>query len=147
MDTLGQLLVLRVTPANEDDRSAVAALAEAVQDATNQNVELAYVDQACTGEHPAQAAAAHGIALDVVCLSEAKRDFVLPRRWVVEHSFGWMARFRRLACHYARLPKTLAGLHLVAFVILLLDRVPPRSVGAVYLGSVGCVVRRPGAAD
>ncbi|NLG64302.1 MAG: transposase, partial [Actinobacteria bacterium] len=53
----------------------------------------------------------------------AKRGFVLlPRRWVVERSFGWLSRFRRLARDYERLPETLAGLHSVAFVMLLLPR-------------------------
>jgi transposase len=123
VDTLGQLLALHVTPANADDRSAVAALAEAVQDATGDSVDLAYGDQGYTGERPAKASAARGIALEVVRLPEAKRGFVLlPRRWVVERSFGWMARFCRLARDYERLPATLAGLHMVAFVILLLRR-------------------------
>lgn len=123
VDTLGHLLALHVTPANADDRSAVATLAEAVQDATGESVDLAFVDQGYTGERPTQAAAAHGIALEVVRLPEAKRAFVLlPRRWVIERSFGWMARFRRLARDYERLPDTLAGLHIVAFVILLLRR-------------------------
>ena len=123
VDTLGHLLALHVTPANADDRSAVSTLAEAVQDATGESVDLAYVDQGYTGERPAQAAAAHGITLEVVKLPEAKRGFVLlPRRWVVERSFGWFARFRRLARDYERLPETLAGLHLVAFTILLLRR-------------------------
>ena len=123
VDTLGHLLALHVTPANENDRTAVAALADAVQDATGESVDLAYVDQGYTGEAPAQAAAAQGIALEVVRLPDVKRGFVLlPRRWVVERSFGWMARFRRLARDYERLPDTLKGLHLVAFVILLLKR-------------------------
>ncbi|WP_424140938.1 IS5 family transposase [Roseomonas chloroacetimidivorans] len=123
VDTLGHLLALHVTPANTDDRAAVSTLAEAVQDATGESVNLAYVDQGYTGERPAQAAAAHGIALEVVRLPEAKRGFVLlPRRWVVERSFGWFTRFRRLARDYERLPETLAGLHLVAFTILLLRR-------------------------
>jgi transposase len=123
VDTLGQLLALHVTPANVDDRAAVATLADAVQEATGASVDLAYVDQGYTGERPAKAAAQHGIALDVVRLPEAKRGFVLlPRRWVVERAFAWMARFRRLARDYERLPATLAGLHLVAFVILLLRR-------------------------
>ena len=123
VDTLGHLLALHVTPANADDRSAVSTLAEAVQDATGESVDLAYVDQGYTGERPAQAAAAHGITLEVVRLPEAKRGFVLlPRRWVVERSFGWLARFRRLARDYERLPQTLAGLHLVAFTVLLLKR-------------------------
>jgi transposase len=123
VDTLGHLLALHVTPANADDRAAVAKLAEAVQEATGESVELAYVDQGYTGDHAAEAAGAHGIALEVVKLPEAKHGFVLlPRRWVVERSFAWMARFRRLARDYERLPGILAGLHLVAFVILLLHR-------------------------
>ena len=123
VDTLGHLLALRVTAASEDARAAVAELAEAVQDATGRSVDLAYVDQGYTGERPAEAANAHGIALEVVKLPEAKRGFVLlPRRWVVERSFAWMARCRRPARDYERLPATLAGLHLVAFVILMLRR-------------------------
>jgi transposase len=123
VDTLGHLLALRVTSADENDRAAVAALAEAVQDATGENVTLAYVDQGYTGEQPAEDARAHGLALEVVKLPDAKRGFVLlPRRWVVERSFAWMARCRRLARDYERLPETLVGLHLVAFVILLLRR-------------------------
>ena len=119
--TLGHLLASRVTPAGENDRAAVADLAEAVQDATGQSVELAYVDQGYTGERPAEAARAHGIALEVVKLPEAKRGFVLlPRRWVVEPSFAWAARCRRLARDYERLPTTLAGLHVVAFASFML---------------------------
>src|ERR671917_1597783 len=87
VDTLGHLLALRVTPASENDRAAVAELAEAVQDATGESVEIAYVDQGYTGDRPAEAAAAHGIKLEVVGLPEAKRGFVLlPRRWVAERS-------------------------------------------------------------
>jgi transposase len=123
VDTLGYLLALHVTPASADDRMAVAKLAEAVQDATGENITLAYVDQGYTGERPAEAAGAHNIALEVIKLPEAKRGFVLlPRRWVVERSFAWMARCRRLARDYERLPETLAGLHMVAFVILMLRR-------------------------
>lgn len=123
VDTLGHLLALRVTAASENDRAAVADLAAAVQDATGGSVELAYVDQGYTGERPVEAAQARGIVLEVVKLPEAKRGFVLlPRRWVVERSFAWMARCRRLARDYERLPETLAGLHLVAFVILMLRR-------------------------
>lgn len=123
VDTLGHLLALRVTPANVDERQEVAALAAEVQAVTGGSVELAYVDQGYTGAEVAAAAAAHGIALEVVRLSEAKRGFVLlPRRWVVERSISWMRRFRRLAKDYERLPETLAGLHVLAFACLLLTR-------------------------
>jgi transposase len=121
VDTLGHLLALKVTPANEQDRAQVAALSEAVQEATGQSVQLAFVDQGYTGQTPAADAAAHGIRLEVVKLSEAKRGFVLlPRRWVVERSFGWAARFRRLARDYERLATTLAGFHWLAFAGLML---------------------------
>src|SRR5919204_4789800 len=61
VDTLGHLLALLVTPANEQERAQVAELAEAVQAVTGDTVELAYVDQGYTGEQPAADAAAHGI--------------------------------------------------------------------------------------
>src|SRR6266568_3735713 len=108
VDTLGHLLALHVTPANEQERAQVAELAEAVQEVTGDTVALAFVDQGYTGATPAAAAAAHGIRLEVVKHTEAKRGFVLlPRRWVVERSFAWTARFRRLARDYERLPETL----------------------------------------
>ena len=84
---------------------------------------MAYVDAGSIGDAPANAANAHGMRLEVVKLSEAKRGFVLsPRRWVVGRSFAWMTRFRRLARDYERWPETLAGLHLLAFVVLMLHR-------------------------
>jgi transposase len=78
--TLGYLLALHVTPADADDRSAVSTLAEAVQDASGESVDLAYVDQGYTGERPAQAASAHSITLEVVRLPKTKRGFVLLAR-------------------------------------------------------------------
>lgn len=133
VDTLGNLLALLVTPANEQERAQVAELSQMVQvrvigsadflEATGQSVNLAYVDQGYTGEAAAQAAKAQGIVdagvvdLSVVKLEEAKKGFVLlPRRWVhkcvnvvVERSFAWAARFRRLVKDYERLPQTGVG--------------------------------------
>jgi transposase len=121
VDTLGHLLALHVTAADEQDRAQVEKLAEAVQQITGENIELAYVDQGYTGENAAQAADKHGVRLEVVKHTEVKRGFVLlPRRWVVERSFAWAARFRRLARDYERLALTLAGLHYLAFAILML---------------------------
>lgn len=122
VDTLGHLLALKVTAANEQERAQVGELAAQIQQTTGDNVELAWVDQGYTGEQPAQDAKAHGIRLEVVKLSEAKKGFVLlPRRWVVERSFGWAARFKRLSRDYERLASTLTGMHWVAFVTLLLS--------------------------
>ena len=59
----------------------------------------------------------------MVKLPEAKHGFVLlPRRWVVERSFAWKTRFRRLVRDYERLAETAVGVHLIAFSCLMLHR-------------------------
>ncbi len=112
VDTLGQLLAVHVTPANEQERAQVRELARQVQQATGQTVKVAFHRSGIYRR---------GATLQVIKLAEAKKGFVLlPRRWVVERSFGWLNRFRRLARDYERLPETLAGLHFVVFSVLML---------------------------
>lgn len=121
VDTLGHLLAVSITPANEQERAQVAELCRQVQEATGQQVEAAFVDQGYTGAEAASQAAEHGIQLRVVKLEEAKKGFVLlPRRWVVERTFAWLGRFRRLARDYERLSQTLAGFHWLAATSLML---------------------------
>ena len=132
VDTLGHLLALRVSPANEDDRKQVEKLSEETQEATGENVEIAYVDQGYTGRRASESASEHGIRLEVVKHEEAKRGFVLlPKRWVVERDFAWASRFRRLVKDYERLPETVAGLHFVAFACLFLQQ----AAGILTVGS------------
>lgn len=110
-----------MTWANEQERAEVAELARQVQQATGETVKVAFADQGYAGEDPARAARAQGFDLQAVKLDEAKKGFLLlPRRWVVERSFGWLNRFRRFARDYERLPETLAGLHFVVFDMLML---------------------------
>ena len=67
-------------------------MAQQVQAVTGELVEVAFVDQAYTGEQPANAAQAQGMRLEIVKLPKAKQGFVLlPRRWLIERSFGWMS--------------------------------------------------------
>jgi transposase len=87
---------------------------------TGDTVEMAYVDQSYTGPTVAEAAQSHGIRLEVVKHPMAKRGFLLlPRRWVVERSLAWTARFRRLARDYEQLDTTIRGFHYVAFACLM----------------------------
>jgi transposase len=123
VDTLGHLLALKVTAADEQERAQVAELTAKVQEVTGGTVEVAFVDQGYTGDAAAEQAQANGIRLEVVKHTGAKKGFVLlPRRWVVERSFAWLGRFRRLARDYERLTQTLAGWHWLAFLTLLLPR-------------------------
>ena len=126
VDTLGNVLSLLVTPANEQERAQVAELLRQVQAVTDQSVTHAFVDQGSTGDDPANAAKEQGVTLDVVKLPDAKKGFVLlPRRWVIERSWAWMTRFRRLVRDYERLAETRAQLHFVVFAILMLVKAAP----------------------
>jgi transposase len=122
VDTLGHLLAAHVTPANEQERAQVKQLAHDVQAVTHNSVEVAFVDQGYTGDDAKADAKESGIELIVVKLPEAKKGFVLlPRRWVVERSFAWTARFRRLTRDFERTPETFRSLHFLAFAILMLQ--------------------------
>jgi transposase len=129
VDTLGCLLSLVVTPADEQDRDQVGQLAQDIQAVTGQSVSVGFVDGAYTGESAAAAAAAQGIRLEVVKVPDAVRGFVLlPKRWIVERSLAWKSRFRRLVRDYERLPETVAGLHFAVFAILMLARLVATTV-------------------
>ena len=124
VDTLGNLLALKVTAANEQEREQVAELAAKVQEVTGGTVEIGFVDQGYTGANAAEQASDNGIKLEVVKHTEAKKGFVLlPRRWVVERTFGWLGRFRRLTRDYERLTKVLEGWHWLAFLTLIVKQV------------------------
>ena len=145
VDTLGNLLALVITAANEQERAQVGELCQAVQVGRNfvspvvtgQNVKLAYADQGYTGETAGAAAATHGVELEIVKHTEAKKGFVvLPKRWIVERCFAWTARYRRLARDYERLPETLAGLHFAFFAGLMLVQARNKGLLAPHLAAV-----------
>ena len=125
VDTPGHLLAWRVTSANVDERVELEGLLRTAQAVTDNAVEVAFADQGYEGEKPAEAAARQGVDLIVAKLPEAKKGFVLlPKRWIVERSFAWATRFRRLVRDYKRYASSLAGWHLVAFVCLMLRQAP-----------------------
>lgn len=121
VDTLGHLLAVAITPANEQERAQVHELCRQVQEATDHHVKVAFADQGYTGAEAAQQAQTQAIDLVVVQLAQAKKGFVLlPRRWVVERTFAWLGRFRRLARDYERTSKNLAAYHWLAAISLML---------------------------
>ena len=124
VDAMGNLPASKVTAADEQERGQVAELAARVREVTGGTVEIGFVDQCYTGENAARQAGGHGIKLEVVKHTEARKGFVLlPRRWVVERTFGWLGRFRRLTRDYERLAEVLAGWHRRAFATLIIRQV------------------------
>lgn len=108
----GHLLALKITAANEQERAQVDDLIADVQEVTDEQVEIAFVDYGYTVEQPVFDAEKHGVNLCAVEIGKAKRGFVLlPRRWVVERSFAWASDFWRLARDYERIPSTVAVLN------------------------------------
>ncbi|ADV65702.1 transposase IS4 family protein [Deinococcus maricopensis DSM 21211] len=120
VDTLGQLLTLMTSPANEQDRAQVRELCAAAQEVTGGMIEVAFADQEYTGEIAHGDAAASNVELIVVKRPEATRGFILlPKRCVVERSFAWLSRFQHLGRDLERLSSTLIGFHFVAATVLM----------------------------
>ncbi len=129
VDTLGHLITLMSSPANEQDRAQVEELCRDAQEISGGMIEVAFVDQGYTGAAPLEAARKSNIELVVVKRQDASRGFVLlPKRWVVERSFAWLSRFRRLGRDLERLPSMLLGFHFLAACVLMLAKMKP------YLG-------------
>src|SRR5918992_1315597 len=97
VDTLGLLLVLVVHTADIQDRDGLALVCRRLR-RRYPWLRLIFADGGYRGETAACAAAREGLRLTIVTRDPATRGFaVLPRRWVVERTFAWLGRNRRLA--------------------------------------------------
>ena len=101
VDVLGLLVVVFVTAASVQDRDAVPRLLREAQGASSR-LENVLVDGAYTGSVVADASKNSGIRVTMVKRPDIKGFAVVPKRWIVERSFGWMNRDRRLSKEYER---------------------------------------------
>ncbi|GAA3999946.1 hypothetical protein GCM10022631_08650 [Deinococcus rubellus] len=126
VDTLGHLLTLTTSPANEQDRAQGEARCHSAQELAGGMPEVVFADQGDTGEQAQNAARKSTMELIVVKRPDASRGFVLlPKRWVVERSLAWLSQFRRLGRDLERLSSTLIGFHFVAAYVLLRTKLKP----------------------
>ncbi len=126
VDTLGDFITFLASPANEQDRAHIHDACLEAQQVTGANIEVVFADQGYTGKTAASDAAEMGVELVVVKRPEGEKGFVLlPRRWVVERSFAWLSRFRRLGRDLERLSSTLIGFHFLAASVLLANKLQP----------------------
>ena len=128
VDTLGLPLSIYVTPADMHDtrgaRCLLAGLAPLVP-----HLKKIWADAAYRGQELAEWCKAEGgWELEVVERIPGTRGFsVQPRRWVVERTFGWLSRNRRLSKDYERKVQTSETLIQVAMIRLLLARLGCKS--------------------
>ena len=124
VDTLGLPIECQITPANVQDRDALAPMLREVHRKSSL-VTMSFVDAGYNGEEAQRAAfEASLIAITVVKRSDRaiKTFVVLPKRWVVERTLGWINRARRLAKDFeATMESSLAWL-LTALAFLIMRR-------------------------
>lgn len=101
VDILGLLVVVLVTAANVQDRDAVPALLREAKSSSTRLVNT-LVDGAYTGEVIARTSRETGIQVTMVKRPDIKGFVVVPKRWIVERTFGWLNRERRLSKDYER---------------------------------------------
>lgn len=106
MDTLGLLLKVLVFEADLQDRTVAAWLFLAIKDAFTRLL-LIWADGGYSGQLVEWVALICGWTLEIIKRTDDMTGFqVLPRRWVVERTLGWLNRWRRLSKDYEQLPQT-----------------------------------------
>ena len=125
VDTIGLLLVVMVTAASVQDRDGARPTLKRLHAALG-SVRHIFADGGYSGQLLAVAKSAWSIVVEVVRKPAGQIGFaVLPRRWVVEGTFSWLLRWRRLVRDYERLPETHEAMVKWAMVGLMLNRLAP----------------------
>ena len=122
VDTLGLLLSVVVHPADIQDRDGAH---EVLRQARRSFpfIERIFADAGYQGPRAALAAADTGSwTLEIVKRTEAHQFVVLPKRWIVERTFAWTTRYRRLARDFERYARTVAAFFRLAMIRLMLRR-------------------------
>ena len=123
VDTLGLLLTVRVLPANLQDREGARSLLRAFfAQAPRRRVKHIWADGGYTGTLIQWAKTLWRCTLEVVKRNELHTFKVLPRRWVVERTFGWLGRYRRLNRDHERQAHTGEIMVYLAMIRLMLAR-------------------------
>ena len=124
VDTLGLLLQVRVLPANLQDRDgAKQLLAASFARSPRRRIKHIWADGGYAGTLVAQSWRLWRCTLEIVKRTERHTFKVLPRRWVVERTFGWLGRYRRLSNDYERQAQTGETMVYLAMIRLMLARV------------------------
>lgn len=116
-DTLGLLLTVVVHEANVSDRVSAETVLMKLRSLYT-TVTCIFADQGYTGKLIVYAQTVLNLTLTIIKRTEVRKFHLLPRRWVVERTFGWFGFYRRLAKDYERYPT-----HSEAFVYIAMSNI------------------------
>jgi putative transposase len=125
VDTLGLLMRVVVTAGDMQDRDGAKLLLKEVaeQAELSNRLELIWADGGYRGALVAWVEEILGWKLEIVEKQASLIGFqILPKRWIVERTFGWLVRQRRLARDYERLPETSESFIYIAMIRLMVRR-------------------------
>ena len=122
VDTLGLLLVVMVTAANIAEKKGAIQLLEKIK-AKFPRLEKIFADRGYQGhDFQERVQDDYNLDLEVVKRNQTKGFKVLPRRWIVERTFAWLLRYRRLTIDYEVLPETAEAFIYAAMVRIMVRR-------------------------
>jgi putative transposase len=124
VDTLGLILVVVVHAANIQDRVG-GRLVLAKLGTRLRRLKRVWVDGGYAGAFVDWARRVFGRMVEIVKRSDLHHFVVLPKRWVVERTFGWFGKYRRLSKDYETLPSSSETMIYLAMINLMLHRLKP----------------------
>jgi transposase len=124
VDTIGLLINIVVTPGDVQDRHIIAPLL-AIARERFPSLKRAIADGGYQGKLTADEVQQQaGIPLEIVKRSDiAKGFYILPKRWIVERTYGWLGRWRRIVKDYENLTRSHIGFIILAMIRLMLRRI------------------------
>jgi putative transposase len=126
VDTLGLILRCTVHPANVQDRDGAALVLENLG-SQFPRLRRVWADGGYAGQLQEKAKAWGKWVLDIVKRSDKAQGFeVLPHRWIVERTFGWLGRYRRLSKDYEVFAATSEAMIRLAMIRLMVKRLAAR---------------------
>jgi putative transposase len=122
VDTIELLLIVVVHTANIQDRDGAKLVLEQVKEAFPR-LKLIWADAAYSGQLVDWVKSVCGWILEKIKRRDDVKGFqVLPRKWVVERTFGWLGRYRRLSKDYEGLPESIQAFIYAAMILIIIKR-------------------------
>jgi len=126
VDTLGLILAVVVHAGSIQDRDGAKLVLGRLLGGGFPRLKLIWADGAYGGDLVEWVKTLAGWVLEIVKRPKEQKGFVvLPRRWVVERTLGWLGRYRRLSKDYEERPSSEEAIILIAMINLMVHRLEP----------------------